>query len=260
MVMDKLLFKSKVEEGNIHFERKSHLTTRTLNYWKELCSGCGMCAEVCPQECIQLNPPSSKDKNPLIVINLDECLLCGVCSEVCLFNAIEVSENGEPIKNFEGNPRYSLIYEVDTNKCPPDCNECEKACPRGAINCQNGFKRDSTRCVYCTSCAIACPEDAIIVEKVFSGEIDINSDECQACGVCVEVCPTGAIYFPKLELGQDVERIKVDEKICIYCGACEQACPVDVITVSRRNASYSVKGKNPWTKTHEEAFKKLIKR
>jgi len=258
MVMDKLLFKSKVQDGNIIIERKSHLGVRTLKYLKELCSGCGLCSDVCPQECIDLNPPSAKETHPFIVIDPDKCLLCGICSEVCLFNALEVTSDQELVKYSDGTPSYSLTYEVDVNKCPPDCRECEIACPRNAIKCENGFQRDEVRCIYCKSCEIACPEDAIIVEKVFSGEIKVDVDSCQACGVCIEVCPSNAIFFPKFEIGKEPERIKVNEDVCIYCGACEKACPLNGITVIRKNVSYSVKGESPWTKKHEEAFKKIL--
>jgi len=256
--MDELVFKSKVEDGNITIERKSHLSERTLKYMRELCSGCGLCAVVCPEDCITLNPPSAKNVHPVIVIDPDKCLLCGICSEACLFNALEVTANGKPVKEFEGTPYFSLIYEIDESKCPPDCKDCELACPRNALKCDNGVQRDEKLCIYCKNCAIACPENTIIVEKVFSGEIVIEQEKCQTCGVCYEVCHPKAIAFPKFELGREPERITVNEEICIYCGACEKACPLDVIKVVRKNVSYSITGVNPWTKKHEEAFKKIV--
>jgi 4Fe-4S ferredoxin len=239
------------------------LSERILKYLRELCTGCGICVEVCPKDCIQLNPPSAKNTHPLIIIDSNECHLCGICCEVCLFNAIDVHVNGQSIKKFEGTPHYSPTYEMDQSKCKPDCKECEIACPRGAIKIKsnNGVfvERDESKCVYCTSCALACPEDAIVVEKVFSGEISID-ENCQACGVCVELCPTNAIVLPKFELDREVERIKVIEEKCIYCGACEKACPLNLITVLRRNVNYSVTGMSSWTKTHEEAFRNIITR
>lgn len=260
MVMDKILFKSKVDEGNITIERKSHLSERILNYLKELCTGCGMCVEVCPEDCIVLNPPSTKGARPIIVIDAEKCFFCGQCSEVCLFNAIDVKTNGKSVKDLEGTPRYSLTYEINLDKCPPDCNECEKVCPRGALKFINGegIARDEKRCVYCKTCSTACPEDAIIVEKVFSGDISIDSENCQACGVCEDICPSKAIVFPKMGPDEEAQRIKLIEEKCIYCGACEKACPTGVIKVSRKNASYSVKNRRPWTKKHEEAFRKIV--
>ncbi len=48
---------------------------------KENCIGCGVCKEVCPQDCIKIN-----DKKA--TINQNHCLHCGRCLETCPVNAI----------------------------------------------------------------------------------------------------------------------------------------------------------------------------
>lgn len=253
-----LVTKSWVSNDDIFIARKSHLSERKLSYHGGLCTGCGMCTEVCPRSCIELNLPPSFDNQPLITINPEECLLCGICSEVCLFNAIEVQANGMSIRQFAGSPHYSPVYKVDTELCPPECRECEYACPRRAIDCSEGFKRDERKCIYCCSCSEACPENAITVKKIFSGEVILDWNRCQACGVCAEICPTNAIQFPKLEIGTEVERIKLVEEICIFCGACERICPVEAISVIRKKIRLSIEGKNPWTKRHKDAFIQIL--
>jgi len=255
-----LTTKSWVNNGNIFIERKSSINERILIYLKDLCVGCGICAEGCPRECIEMNIPLSETGQPLITIDPDLCFLCGICSELCLFKAIDIKSDGKSLKGLNGVPIYSPLYEVNTSKCPPGCIECETVCPMGAIEIDStGYNRECTKCIYCGNCSVACPEDAIAVEKIFSGNIEINLEKCQGCGVCLETCPSKAIEFPKFKIEDDVELIKVVEETCIYCGACEQICPVEAITINRTEVNFSFEGKSPWTKTHKEAFKKILK-
>lgn len=44
-------------------------------YITDACNGCGICAEKCPQNCIEKNTPFK--------INQKHCLHCGICYEVC---------------------------------------------------------------------------------------------------------------------------------------------------------------------------------
>jgi len=255
-------FSLESKEGKVIFRRKTSLEDRMLIYYKELCVGCGICFEVCPSDCIELNPISATRgvaPYPSIVIDPEKCYLCGICNEVCFFNALKLFINGEEVKYLEGSPRYALIYEIDESKCKPDCKECELACPRDAIKCISKVERDEEKCVYCTACKLACPEGAIVVEKVFSGSIELDLEKCQACGVCVDVCPTKALIMQEPEFGKEVEKLSIMEERCIYCKACANACPLDAISVVRSRVNYVVAEKSPWTKTHEEAFKRLAK-
>jgi len=98
---------------------------------------------------------------------------------------------------------------------------------------------------------LACPEGAILVEKPISGEIKIDTEKCQLCGFCAEICPTKAI---KIDDG-----IKVKEDVCVYCKTCEKVCAVNAITVKRKSINIISNAQGPWTKVHEEAFKKLVR-
>ncbi len=254
---NRLVISMKIEGNRFIIRRKTHLEERVLVYDSDLCVGCGMCAEACLAECIELNPPSAKGFAHLIVIDAERCYLCGVCCEVCIFGAIDVRTNGKSIKDFPCTPRYSTVFDVDTSRCPPGCNICEMACPRGAIRCEvrdgrNVIIRNEDLCIYCTNCKHACPENAILVEKPISGEISVDKEKCQVCGACADICPSKAISFPK------DEKISVNVEVCLFCKACERICPVDAIKVRRKSVNVISLERGPWTKRHEEAFKRVI--
>ena len=56
----------------------------TLKYNKELCTGCGMCVEVCPRGVFALNGKKA------FIEDRDACIECGACMRNCAFNAINV--------------------------------------------------------------------------------------------------------------------------------------------------------------------------
>ncbi|MGO1527231.1 MAG: trans-4-hydroxy-L-proline dehydratase activase [Senegalia sp. (in: firmicutes)] len=59
------------ESQNFNFE---------LMFFKDKCSGCGLCAKKCKQEAISI-------KDSLAITDNSKCILCGKCSEVCINQA-----------------------------------------------------------------------------------------------------------------------------------------------------------------------------
>ncbi|MEP0823314.1 MAG: 4Fe-4S dicluster domain-containing protein [Ignavibacterium sp.] len=100
-----------------------------------------------------------------------------------------------------------------------------------------GMAIDTTKCVGCMDCVVACktennvPEgfnrDWIVYDargKFPTIHMEIRSERCNHCDnpPCVDCCPTGASHVQ--EFGQVV---LVEKDLCIGCKACIAACPYD---------------------------------
>jgi len=53
---------------------------RAMKFDPEVCNGCNMCVEVCPDDVLMPSPEKGK---PPIVLYPDECWYCGGCVEEC---------------------------------------------------------------------------------------------------------------------------------------------------------------------------------
>jgi NADH-quinone oxidoreductase subunit I len=66
-----------------------------------LCTSCGICAKVCPPQCIWIvrtNDPATGRPVPVpaeFYIDADICMNCGFCSEYCPFDAIKMDHDYE---------------------------------------------------------------------------------------------------------------------------------------------------------------------
>ncbi len=65
------------------------------------CTSCGICAKVCPPQCIWItrsNDPKTGRPIPSptnFYIDIDLCMNCGLCAEFCPFDAIKMDHNYE---------------------------------------------------------------------------------------------------------------------------------------------------------------------
>jgi len=108
---------------------------------------------------------------------------------------------------------------------------------------------DKNHCVGCQICSLACPKEAIKVEKqpkimghkAEKARIDVDLTKCNFCGICDVTCPYGAMkvtvddkhalsVVEKESFPQLVRDIQVDpRKLRGNQTECEDACPLDLI-------------------------------
>jgi 4Fe-4S ferredoxin len=122
----------------------------------------------------------------------------------------------------------------------------------------NDYKlsHDRKYCVGCQICSLACPKEAIKVEKqprirgqkAEKAKIDVDLAKCNFCGICDVVCPYGAMKvtvdgkhalsvvekqsFPQLIRDIQVSPARLRED----AGKCEDACPLGLMKASWRTA------------------------
>jgi len=66
----------------------------------ERCTSCGICAKVCPPQCIWIVRGSTPEGKPKpepaeFYIDIDICMNCGMCAEYCPFDAIKMDHDYE---------------------------------------------------------------------------------------------------------------------------------------------------------------------
>ena len=100
------------------------------------------------------------------------------------------------------NPKYIYTEQYPTEM--PKVAERYRGAPRLNINPDT----NETLCISCNLCALACPENLIVVgwerddatrRKVLT-TFTYDTSRCMFCGLCEDACPTDA-----LELTQDFE-------------------------------------------------------
>ncbi len=271
------LLKTETDKESI-VERVLHAKRYALILNKEICTGCGICVEICPREAIEIKKfpkvEGDKVKSPAVDIDEEKCHYCGICDPICPFGAIEVKADGEhliSVVETESFPQLIREIDVDTTRCDLDCIECEEACPLELIkvsvqgpdeekveDIESWPDKENLRvvvdiekdlCPCCRLCEVKCPNDAIRVRKMFHGFIKINHEKCpEGCQDCLDICPiTGALY-----LSED-GKVHVNELYCVYCGVCKIVCPEeDALELQRTYVRHTPVRSGAWNKALEK--------
>jgi NADH-quinone oxidoreductase subunit I len=112
---------------------------------EQRCTSCGICAKVCPPQCIWIvrsNDPNTGRPIPEpteFYIDVDICMNCGFCAEYCPFDAIimdhdfELASYGRSVYNMEKLLKPAAYYksirpeQYDRNEAERQAKEAAKA-------------------------------------------------------------------------------------------------------------------------------------
>lgn len=244
----------------IYLKKADNICKRHVYDYKR-CIGCGICADICPSDAIELGPipeiATGLDAPP-VMIDQDSCSFCGMCAAFCPVGAMKMYFDEEDFLELEDYPHLYSKISVNENCLP--CVLCEKVCPQEAIRLnleipkkkeiaplkegvEGSIKIDMDKCNFCGICAGFC-EAFILIEREFTSEdlepfedLLIDEKKCDYCKICEYICPEDAIIVKSEEPVEESFEIKgdidIDEEKCVKCGSCALICPYDAVELEK---------------------------
>ena len=153
-----------------------------------------------PKRTMPIIPPGSDDIRSFS----KRCTGCQLCVSACINNVLQPSNN---INQFL-QPQLSF----EKGYCRPECVQCSKVCPNGAINSITVAEKSAIQIGY----------------AVWNSDLCIINTDKERCDLCAFCCPTDAITMIQQDnnVSSSLRIPMIDIHRCIGCGACEQLCPV----------------------------------
>lgn len=84
-----------------------------IKYDSQRCMGCGICARICPNKCIEILvtvTPEGKKKIEKYNIFIGRCMFCGLCVDFCPGNEVIKMASEYEFAEYD---RPSLIYGIE---------------------------------------------------------------------------------------------------------------------------------------------------
>ena len=92
--------------------RGLHALVRDSETGKERCVGCGLCAAMCPSQCIHIYTSEGDDHEKIVdryEVEVLRCVYCHLCVEACPYAALALTDHFE----YSGYTREEFYYTKD---------------------------------------------------------------------------------------------------------------------------------------------------
>ena len=173
----------------------------------EMCTRCGACVEVCPENAIDLS----------FQIDLSKCKSHRDCVTACAsigaisFDRVDRQRNAEfdlildlrtdPKMRMSQTPQGYFAPGVDTLEQALIVNQLLEMV--GEFEKPKYFSYNKKVCAHgrngkvgCNACVDVCSTGAISsIFKGGQGSVEVNPNLCMGCGACATVCPSGAMRY-----------------------------------------------------------------
>ncbi len=115
-------------------------------YTPELCTGCGICSQMCPKEAISMGLVGAVARGVIgdtyikygtkeTTVDMVSCKYCGLCADACPVAAISVERRISEDRSLT----FTGKVEIDGTKCI-HCGWCSAVCPTNSITVQKPFE------------------------------------------------------------------------------------------------------------------------
>jgi len=224
-----------------------------LNDW-DTCTGCGNCADICPNEAITMveipdleSKPGQKNERPKL--DYGRCCFCGLCVDICPPGCLRLSRDYFHI-HFDTGTYVFFPRDEKTEKekfLPPDQYSVLKASLAHRKQDYEGFVSDLRYSLFeperVTMHEVSPDKRKLNFIEQVTGysreEAKREASRCLECKLCEEACPAHlkihdyvrAIYEDKPE--ESLKHIFEDNPIPSICGRicmkhCEDACSLSI--------------------------------
>jgi len=174
-----------------------------LNDW-ERCTGCGNCADICPNSAIEMVriddlQPRPGEKNERPRLDYGRCCYCGLCVDICPPGSLRLSRD-----------YFHIHFDTDTFVFMP---RDEKADPR----------------TFLTSDQYSVLKASLSHRKRdyegFVSDLDFTLFDPRRVEMPEMEPEQRKLSFIEQVLGYNREEAKREASRCLECGLCEEACP-----------------------------------